>query len=55
MAIASDGHWEPDCWHMSDQELISQARALDNAAFASAFAMAGQHSNPTAHLALRPF
>lgn len=47
-AEAGGGIWTPDCWHMSPEQLQERARAMNEAAFASAAANAGKHSNPPA-------
>ena len=45
---ADDGTWSPECWHKSPLQMQEEARAMNEAAFASAAAGAGRHSNPPA-------
>lgn len=42
---ANDGTWKPECWSKSPIQLQEEARAMNHAAFASAAANAGKHSN----------
>ena len=53
---ADDGTWQPECWSKSPIQLQEEARAMNEAAFASAAAGADRHSNPPLYKShLRPF
>ncbi len=43
---ADDGTWKLDAWSKSPDQLTSEARSMNLACHAHAFANAGKHSNP---------
>lgn len=44
--MTDDGHWEPESWHKSAEQLIAEARAKNNEAIQAACANGGRWSNP---------
>lgn len=41
------GIWQPECWSKSPEQLQSEARAMNLAAYSSSCAAGTKHSNPS--------
>jgi hypothetical protein len=44
----SQGFWRPECWDKSPEQLQSEAKSMNAAAFSQAAVNGGKHSNPPA-------
>jgi hypothetical protein len=43
--FGATGHWAPECWSKSPEQLVEEARAKNEAAFDLAVAHGGKHSH----------